>query len=92
MDVVLLGDSTMKTETLSPFKSMKVDRYADCGKLQEVSEKIRHITAPSVVIQCGEDNVPDEPAFVTIKRIKRLEIILNHNKNIKKRVCEQSPS
>ena len=84
MDVVLLGDSTMKTETLSPFKSMKVDRYADCGKLHEVSEKIRHITAPSVVIQCGADNVPDEPAFVTIKRIKRLEIILNHNKNIKK--------
>ena len=68
MDVVLLGDSTMKTETLSPFKSMKVD--ADCGKLQEVSEKIRQITAPSVVIQCGADNVPNEPAFVTIKRIK----------------------
>ena len=83
MDIVLLGDSTMKTETLSPFKSMKVDRYADCSKLQEVSEQIRHFTAPSVVIQCGADNVHDEPAFVTIIRMKRFEIILNHNKNIK---------
>ena len=82
-DVTLLGSSSVISRLVQPAENKPtVVKDSEQYTIQQLSETVRSVTSPTLIIHCGTNNITREKAYVTINRIRRLEIIIKNNPHL----------